>query len=127
MLAILRSKAIALLGTSVLLAACSDGASKLAGPVPDSDLAMSAGAYHQSAMVNWHAQQLGFGRSGVVAGASATLVRNATGNTSMAAAASSRNRPARAIRPRYGRRKGSSPDSDCGERAGSAGGGIAAV
>jgi hypothetical protein len=79
MLAIPRSKPLTLLCTCVLLAACSDGASTLAGPTSDSDLAMSVGAYHQSTMTNWHAQQLGFGRSGAVAGASATLVRNATG------------------------------------------------
>ena len=79
MLAISRSRPITLLGTCVLLAACSDGVYTVSGPASDSELAMSVGAYHQSTMTNWHAQQLGFGRSGAVAGASATLVRNATG------------------------------------------------
>jgi hypothetical protein len=63
----------------MLLAACSDGASKLAGPVPDSGPVFSVGTHHQSAVVNWHAQQAGFGRSGLVAGASANVVRNANG------------------------------------------------
>lgn len=79
MLAISSSRPIALFGTCMLLAACSDGVSTLAGPVPDSDPLLSVGAQHQSAVVNWHAQQAGFGRSGPVAGARANLVRNPNG------------------------------------------------
>jgi hypothetical protein len=81
MLAISSSRPIALFGTCMLLAACSDGVSKLAGPVPDSGPVLSVGAHHQSAAVNWHAQQAGFGRSGPVAGAQAHLIRNANGIT----------------------------------------------
>lgn len=81
MLAISPSRPLTLLGTCVLLAACSDGVSTLAGPASDSELAMSVGTSHESAVVNWHAQQAGFGRSGPVAGAQAHLVRNANGIT----------------------------------------------
>jgi hypothetical protein len=63
----------------MLLAACSDGVSTLAGPVPDSGPDLSVGTHHQSVGVNWHAQQAAFGRSGPVAGAQANLVRNANG------------------------------------------------
>ncbi|HSJ62590.1 MAG TPA: hypothetical protein VK922_01670 [Gemmatimonadaceae bacterium] len=79
MLAISSSRPVALLGACLLLAACSDGVSTIAGPVADAAPVMSIGTLHESAVVNWHAQQLGFGRSGPVAGASAHLVRNANG------------------------------------------------
>lgn len=78
MFAISSSRPITLIGV-VLLAACSDGVSKLAGPAPDSGPALSVGTHHQSAGVNWHPQQAAFGRMGPVAGAQATLVRNANG------------------------------------------------
>lgn len=78
MFAISSSRPITLIGV-MLLAACSDGVSTLAGPAPDSDPALSVGAYHQSAVVNWHPQQAGTGRIGPVAGAEASLVRNANG------------------------------------------------
>jgi hypothetical protein len=77
MFAISRSNPITLLGTCVLLAACSDGVSTIAGPVADAEPVMSMGAVHESAVVNWHAQQAG--KSGPVAGASAHLVRNTNG------------------------------------------------
>jgi hypothetical protein len=41
--------------------------------------AAATGAEHQTAGVSWHAQQAGQGKSGPVAGASATVVRNDNG------------------------------------------------
>jgi hypothetical protein len=70
---------IAPLAASLLLAACHDGATRVAGPMDDSSPALAVGTHHSSAVVNWHAQQAMFGRSGPVAGASATLVRNPNG------------------------------------------------
>ena len=42
-------------------------------------------------------------------------LRSASGNTSVAMAAMTRKNMASAIRPQYGRRKGTSPDSERGE------------
>jgi hypothetical protein len=68
---------VALMG-AVTLASCGDQ--------PDGPLATDAGTplYSQAAqqytsIVNWHAQQAGFGLTGPVAGASGTIVRNANG------------------------------------------------
>jgi hypothetical protein len=72
-------RSIAPLGAFLLLAACQDAVSPIAGPVSPSAPALAMGTHHAAGVVNWHAQQMGLGRSGPVAGASAALVRNANG------------------------------------------------
>jgi|SRR5215208_3193269 len=74
-----KSSSVALLGGSLLLAACAEvplGPSSLQVAQQPSE---SVGAVRQTALVYWHAQQAVNGLTGPVADASATLVRNATG------------------------------------------------
>ena len=74
-----KSRSVALLGASLLLAGCADGPLTPSSPQPARQPSRSAGALHQPSVVNWHAQQGVNGRMGQVADASAALVRNATG------------------------------------------------
>jgi hypothetical protein len=78
MLALSFSKSVAMLSVGLLLTACTDQPTPLS---PEAILQpeFSAGAEHSTATVIWHAQQAGFGKTGPVAGASASLVRNANG------------------------------------------------
>jgi hypothetical protein len=76
MLSISRSRFVTIVG-ALLFVACSDPSTDPVGLADSQTLA--AAVTQQDAMVNWHAQQAGLGRSGPVAGASASLVRNANG------------------------------------------------
>lgn len=67
------------LAAALVLAACADGASTVSGPAADASPALAMGVHRSEAIVNWHAQQAGFGLSGPVAGASGKLVRTPNG------------------------------------------------
>jgi hypothetical protein len=77
MQSISRTRFIVIVGAGLLFGGCADPATDPVG-LSDSQ-ALSAAVTQQDAMVNWHAQQAGLGRSGPVAGASASVVRNANG------------------------------------------------
>jgi hypothetical protein len=77
MQSISRTRFIVIVGAGLLFGGCADPATDPVG-LSDSQ-ALSAAVTQQDAMVNWHAQQAGLGRSGPVAGASASVVRTANG------------------------------------------------
>lgn len=77
MLGISNTRSVALLGAGLLLSACADR--PLAPSSPEAVLKPALAVAHSTAVVNWHAQQAAFGRTGLVADASATVVRNANG------------------------------------------------
>ena len=68
-----------LFAAGLLATACADEPLAPSTPAGALHPALSVGAHHSTAVVNWHAQQAGFGRSGLVDGASASLLRNANG------------------------------------------------
>ena len=72
-------RSVALVGASLLLAACADGALAPSSPQMAKQPSQSAAVHQSTNVVNWHAQQAVNGRMGPVADASATLVRNANG------------------------------------------------
>src|SRR5688500_1120771 len=74
-----KSRSVALLGASLLLTACADGALAPSSPEMVEQPSRSAAVHQSTDVVNWHAQQAVNGRTGQVADASATLVRNANG------------------------------------------------
>lgn len=74
-----RSRSVALLAASLSLPACADVPLAPLGPQVAQQPSASVGALQQTALVYWHAQQAVNGKTGAVADASATLVRNANG------------------------------------------------
>src|SRR5687767_12332955 len=74
-----KSRSVALVGASLLLTACADGALAPSSPELVEQPSLSAAVHQSTDVVNWHAQQAVNGRTGQVADASAKLVRNANG------------------------------------------------
>jgi hypothetical protein len=68
---------VALVGAWLLLAACAD--TDTTPLSPSTQVATSPMVSRTHTTVSWHAQQAALGRTGLVAGASASLVRNAHG------------------------------------------------
>ena len=71
-------RASVLLAAAVVLAACADRPLAPSGPDGGADPQLSRAAHHSTVEVRWHGQQ-GPARTGVVAGASASLVRTGNG------------------------------------------------